>query len=1113
MPLVRKRLVLSALTVAALSLALLPVASAPTAATGAITIEGESPASSTMVPGPATQTGASGGSSMRLYTGTTAPSAGYVASYTVTVPAAGVYALEATTIPIGVDWASPYSIRVNSGAWRATSGSAQVAVVTSELRTYALGTVGLVAGTNTISFKVDQRRAQPNTNYAFFLDRFTLTEVPLSVASVHGSERFGVFEAGEAASLEITLNAEMPTDVSVPWTVTDYWGDLAASGTATVTAGTATATVALGTSLATGAYHVQATAPGQAAPTAGAFAVLPSLASRATVDDSPFAVDVYGSKLIATADAAAFADVLRLTGVDWIRDRTRWNDTINPSLGTISFASQSQPLAWLEAADAAGLKTLSSYHSAPSWTVTPTRKLPQDLRAAYRYSLAAGTEYDGLVDAWQLWNEQNRGFALAAEGADRYAALVKASALGFLDSGADAELVGGGLAGVDPHYAQWQFRNGILDYLDAYAYHTHTGANPEATITDHPDFASQLAAAQPYGGDAKGRWVTESGIALNTLDETSMPTMTQETLQARYIVSSAAQSLAGGTSRQFFFIAAPYREGLAYWSTYRTPDEPMAALAAQAVMTKALGEGRCLGRLSGLPEGSSGYVFDTGSDQTAVLWAPEPATVSVPVTGSAAVVTDLMGASQSVTASGAAVAVAIGPDPVYVSAPEIGSVVDAPATQTPAPRVQASDFSEAERVVLQQIYTDSASASAQTDGYGLSTSAGNALTVEVYNFNDHEVTAEISASVGAGWQISGGTPSVTVAAGERETVSFTVSATATVAESLTDLAVVATVDGQTSSPSVAEIRPAVPSVTTAHVVAGTTDRIRAQYTNTTGSSREIAATTWTIDGVAQSAAQSIVVAAGATVDLDSPPVPAGGGDLAYAIEIEYAGGGGHTARGMVSALPWAAVAHLTERAIEVDGVIDDLTGVPSQQLTAPGADPSDIAATTWVTWDDDNLYLSATVTDDLHVQPYTGNATWKADGLQFAVSPDWPGETAQRPEIQPRVEFGLALTPSGAQLYRFASGAVSGSAVTGTPFSVARDESTKTTSYEAAIPWSLLAPIGVTPASAASLSVAANDADADGTRGWVSWGEGITTNKDTALFRPVLMDATDPVGP
>lgn len=1108
MPIVRKRSALSVLAVAALTLGLLPAAAAPAAAATVIAVEGESPSSSNMSPGPTAQTGASGGSSMRLYTGTAAPTGGYVASYTVTAPSAGVFALEATTIPLGVDWASPFSYRINSGAWRSTSGAQQLAVVTSELRTYSLGTVGLVAGTNTVSFRVDQRRAQPNTNYTLFLDRFTLTEVPLAVTSVQGPERFGVFEHGNAASLVITLNAEVPADVSVPWTVTDYWGTTAASGTATVATGTASATVSLGSSLPTGAYHVQASAPGQTSPTAGAFAVLPDLASRPTVEDSPFAVDVYGAKLIATADATAFADVLELTGVEWIRDRTRWNDTINPSLGTISFASETQPHAWLEAADAVGLKTLSSYHGAPSWTTTTTRKLPQDLRAAYQYAVAAGTEYDGLVHAWQLWNEQNRGFALAAEGADRYASVTKAAALGFLDSGTDAELVGGGLAGVDPHYAQWQFRNGILDYLDAYAYHTHTTANAAAATTAHPDFASQLDAARPFGGDAKERWVTESGVALNTLDATSMPSAGQETLQARYIVSSAAESLAGGTSRQFFFIAAPYREGLSFWSAYRTPDEPMSALAAQSVMTKVLGQGEYLGRVSGMPTGASAYAFGTGSGQAAVLWAPTATTVSVPITGASAVLTDLMGGTQTVTASGSSVSVAIGPDPVYVSASAIGGVVDGPAAVTPAPRVQASDFSEAERVVLQQIYSDGASANAQTDGYGLSTSTGNALTVEVYNFNDHSVTANVSASVGDGWQISGGTPSVTVAAGDRATVSFTVSATTTIAESPTDLSVVATVDGQPSSPSVAEVRPLTPSVTTTHIVDGSDDRVRARYTNTTGASRQITGTTWTIDGVTQTASHSITVAAGASVTLDSPAVAAGAGEVAYSVAIDFSGGGRHTAGGTVSALPWGDVPQLAERTITVDGTLDNLTGVPAQQLSAPGADPADIAATAWFTWDDDDLYLSALVTDDVHAQPHTGNATWKADGLQFAASPDWPGETAQRPEVQPRMEFGLALTPAGAQLYRFASPGASGAPVTGTPFAVVRDDVTHTTSYEVAIPWSALAPIGVTPTSAASLSVSANDADADGIRGWVSWGEGITTNKDTSLFRPVLMEVS-----
>ncbi|GAB6903363.1 sugar-binding protein [Kineosporia succinea] len=1090
--------------VAAVMLATGLLVSSPAQAAGPLTIEGENPTATTMVPGAAAQTGASGGSSLQLYTAADAPAGGYTATYEVEVDDASLYRLDATTIRTGVEWASPFRVRANDGAWHESRGARELSVVTNELRRYELGTLALDAGVNTIEFQVTERRVSPNTNYALFLDTFTLTPVEATLESATAPDRFGVFEQGENVMLAAALNAEAPGPVPVTWSVTDYDGAVVAEGEATAQTGETAASIDLGAALDTGAYRVSARITGSENGIEGAFAVLPAASSRPAIDDSPFAVDVYGSKLIATDDADAFAHVLSLTGVDWIRDRQRWNNVINPARGSFDFSGEQQPWNWLQAANAAGLKTLSSFHDGPSWTRTSTRELPQDLRDMYDFAFAAGEHYDGLVDAWQLWNEQNRKFALESEGADRYAAVMKAAALGFLDSGTDALLVNGGLAGVDPHYAQWQFRNGILDYLDAYAYHTHTTVNSSASINAHPDFSSQLDAAQPYGGDEKGRWVTESGIALNNIDANELPTAAQETLQARYIVSSAAESLARGSTRQFFFIAAPYREGASYWSMYRSPDEPMAALAAQSVMTRELGEGRYAGQLNGLPEGVSAYVFDTGSGPAAVLWAPADTEVTVPVEGETALV-DLMGRDGDLTVSGSVAAFTVGPDPVYLSAAQFPDLMAAPAPAAPADPIDADDFTAAERVVIQPVFDAETSKNSQLYGYGLDSTATTTVTAEVYNFNDADVTAEVAATAQGGWQVAGAAQPVTVPAGGKADVTFGITAGTDLRQTIADLTIEATVDGQTSSPAVAELRPRVSSLTVEHAIDDADDVVKAEYTNMKDAAQHVSEASWTFGDSTETVEVDLDVTPGATVSLQSTPAPAGAGKVAYTAALTIDGAGDVSASGTLSALPRSDVPRVPKHTIEIDGVHDDLAGLPSTTLTAPGVEGSSLAAETWFTWDDDNLYLTAEVTDDVHVQPFTNTATWQADGLQFAVAPNWPGESDLRPEIQERIEFGFALTPEGPQLYRYPSGSVDGF-LTSADVAAVRDGTTKTTVYEAAVPWSLLEPIGLTPASAASLSIVANDTDGDGTRGWVQWGGGITTAKDTELFEPVIFE-------
>lgn len=1090
---------------AALALSFGLIGAPPASAADPLTFEGESPVATNMTPGVRAQIGASGGSSLWLNTSAAAPEGGYVASYEVVAPAASLYRLEGTTIPVSVEWASPFRFRVNDGEWHEAADARQLAVVTSELRRYDFGAVSLAEGTNMIEFQVTQRRVSPNTNHTVFLDAFTLTPVDLTLESVTAPGRFGVFEAGEDVAIEAALNGAAPTAVPVDWSVVDYDGTVVAEGQSTADTGEVAASVALGTDLATGSYRVSARISGTDRTVDGAFAVLPATADRPDVDDSPFAVDVYGSKLIAQDDAEAFARVLQLTGVDWIRDRQRWNDVINPQPGVIDFSGEKQPQNWLEVADAAGLKTLSSFHDGPSWTRTTTRELPQDLRDMYAFALAAGEHYDGLVDAWQLWNEQNRKFALESEGADRYAAVMKAAALGFLDSGTDALLVNGGLAGVDPHYAQWQFRNGILDYIDAHAYHTHTTVNSSASTNVHPDFSSQLEAAAPYGGAAKGAWVTESGIALGSDDPTRLPTADQETLQARYLVSSAAQSLAEGTTKQFFFIAAPYREGANYWSMYRSADEPMAALAAQAVMTWQLGEGEYAGHLADVPAGVSAYVFDTGGRPAAVLWADVDTEVSVGVTGKPDLV-DLMGRALEVSAAGQHASFTVGPDPVYLSADAFAAVGGAPEPVEPAERVTAASFTDAERVVIQPVFDADTSRNAQLYGYGLVTDAATAVTAEVYNFNDTEVTAEVSATAEGGWQVTGGDQSVVVPAGGRVEVTLEITAGPDLRQTIADLRLVAIVDGEESSPTVAELRPRTGSLSVSHVIDSVDDKVEAVYTNTTGAEQTITSAEWTFAGERERVRNKVKVAPGASVALLSPAAPAGAGEILYEVALTIKGAGAMSARGTLSALPWHTVPRLAQRTIEIDGVRDDLDGVAWQQLAEPGVDPSSLAAQTWFTWDEEHLYLTAEVSDDVFVQPFTGNATWQADGLQFAIAPNWPGESDLRPEIQQRIEFGFALTPAGPQLYRYASGAVGGF-LTDADIAAVRDESTGVTTYEAAVPWSLLEPIGVSPSSAASVSVVANDTDGDGTRGWVQFGAGITTAKDSELFEPVIFAA------
>nr|WP_269328840.1 sugar-binding protein [Kineosporia babensis] len=465
-----------------------------------------------------------------------------------------------------------------------------------------------------------------------------------------------------------------------------------------------------------------------------------------------------------------------------------------------------------------------------------------------------------------------------------------------------------------------------------------------------------------------------------------------------------------------------------------------------------------------------------------------------------------MGRDGDLAVSGGAAAFTVGPDPVYLSAAQFPDLKAAPAPAAPADPIDAEDFTTAERVVIQPVFDAATSENSQLYGYGLDSTATTTVTAEVYNFNDAGVTAEVAATAEGGWQVVGAAQQVTIPAGGKADVTFEITAGTDLQQTIADLTFKATVDGKTSSPAVAELRPRASSLTVEHAIDGADDVVKAEYTNTTDAAQHISEASWTFSEDTETVDVDLDVAPGATVSLLSTPAPAGAGEVAYTATLTIDGAGEASASGTLSALPWLDVPRVPKRTIEIDGVRDDLSGLPSTTLKAPGVKESSLAAETWFTWDDDNLYLTAEVSDDIHVQPYVNTATWQADGLQFAVAPNWPGESDLRPEIQEYTEFGFALTPQGPQLYRYKSGSVEGF-LTSADIAAVRDETTKTTVYEAAVPWSLLEPIGLTPTSAASLSIAVNDSDGDGTRGWVRWGDGITTSKDTELFEPVIFAA------
>ena len=175
-----------------------------------------------------------------------------------------------------------------------------------------------------------------------------------------------------------------------------------------------------------------------------------------------------------------------------------------------------------------------------------------------------------------------------------------------------------------------------------------------------------------------------------------------------------------------------------------------------------------------------------------------------------------------------------------------------------------------------------------------------------------------------------------------------------------------------------------------------------------------------------------------------------------------------------------------------------------------GAD--DIGGELQFAWDEDYFYVYANVKDDVHNQPATsaGNI-WGGDSIQIAID---TGRTSGAVGSYGH-EMGFALANNG-NIYSWTWGNGTwgnnySGVVTGAEYAIKRDETTKITTYEIAIPWSFAGVEGQAPAEGSVIGVAVviNESDvgtsSDNRKGYMGFFSGIGNGKDATLFGNLKM--------
>lgn len=561
-------------------------------------------------------------------------------------------------------------------------------------------------------------------------------ELPKDVSELlNGAAGVNVFDT----EWPFKLSIQNESGETVPYEIYDYYGKVLYSGT--VPCDSQNNTVVRGVKRhPTGYFTVKA------GEKEFHYAVTPPYSER-TLDDSPFAMDFASAYLVTTAKMVyKYSAAAKISGVTWVRERSNWSD-YEASKGKYSYRSTD---AKYEAIKNAGLKNIAMLSAAPGWALDGPSI--SDMRGGFRkthmaiYNLCKdmAKHYDGIVDAWELWNEED--FTFAAEPAELFAGWFKSGALGLKDSGADVLVSFGGFCmwGRDD-YMPLAMKNAILDYSDIYNFHAHMGFKGSyVDFLSMPAVGYQLGINSQYNAFNKPLWITEAGLNLPVSGKKNEVTAEQLKGQAPYLVQSACLSLSKGTSKHFWFVLSPYLEGTVDYGSFSRNgiNEPYPTVAAESVMTYMLGEGKYAGYLESA-DGIHAPVFNTGKGYVAVVWNE---TDSQPYTVKSAknlYIVDMMGGRTEALSENGTVTVSVSQEPTYI---KLKSLPDNFVSETyPACTAEATvchtDYTVGQRVIAVPEFSKIDYKTEKTNGHKVQD--GQTITVRLTNLNDRDVSGTL----------------------------------------------------------------------------------------------------------------------------------------------------------------------------------------------------------------------------------------------------------------------------------------------------------------------------------------------------------------------------------
>lgn len=268
-------------------------------------------------------------------------------------------------------------------------------------------------------------------------------------------------------------------------------------------------------------------------------------------------------------------DAIKDSGSEWVRIEIDWHWLAEPELTPGWEWEPARVQALFDRAvrlsDEAGVKVLVMVQRSPMSASGSTihEAPPTDPQDFALFMTETATRYDGMVEAYELWNEPNfNRFWPSGPNAAQYVELLKAGSLAVREVDPDAEIVFGGTQWSDYRFLEdaYAAEPNLGEYYDVMGVHPYTppaAPTPEEIRRDPDGRMSkdsfpayrEVRAVMLEHGDDKPIWFTELGWSTSSQDQPGG--LVSEEQQADYL------------KRAFDYIEQdPYVE-VAFWYNLR----------------------------------------------------------------------------------------------------------------------------------------------------------------------------------------------------------------------------------------------------------------------------------------------------------------------------------------------------------------------------------------------------------------------------------------------------------------------------------------------------------------------------------------------------------------